>query len=314
MKQIAFLFPGQGSQKIGMGKDVFQAFESARKVFLLAEELTGLPIRTLCFDGPEEALSATIHLQPAITAVNLALLVSVLESGIHPTICAGHSLGEYSALAAAKIISIEDCIHLVQKRGELMHRESILNQGAMHAIVGLDIDRVSSIVTSAAPYGPISIANHNSADQVVITGGTTAISCAAKKALKQGGSVFPLKVNGAWHSPMINGALAEFENFLSMIPFGKPACKMLYNVTATQENHPDKIKTLMSRQLCSPVQWFETMRGMMDEGVDVYVEIGPGKVLARLLKKTLPKPINCRIYNIFDVPTLTRFLEAETIS
>lgn len=311
MKRIAFLFPGQGSQKIGMGKDVYNESALAKEIFLMAEKVTGLPIRTLCFEGPPTELAATKHLQPALTTINLALLACIFSTGIRPVVCAGHSLGEYSALAAANIVSPWDCLRLVQKRGELMHRESSLHKGTMQAIVGLDIGTVSAIVESAANYGRIVIANHNSQDQLVITGTPECVKWAGRKALDMGAKVIPLRVSGAWHSPLVNGALSEFEALLSSIEFRTPAFKVLHNVTAAPEDHPDDIRTLMSRQLCSRVRWFEIMLAMMNERIDVFVEIGPGTVLTKLLKKTLPKPSACRIYNVFNFQTLAGFCEAE---
>lgn len=311
MKKIVFLFPGQGAQKVGMGQDVFQEFKPARHLFLMAEELTGLPIRSLCFNGPKCELSKTIHLQPALTTVNLALLTCILTSDIRPTICAGHSLGEYSALAAAGIISIQNCIRLVQKRGELMQRESLRNQGTMSAILGPDVQTVSDIVASVKGFGPVSIANHNSADQIVITGTPAGVERVSKRVVKEGAHSIPLPVNGAWHSPLINGALSEFETFLSAIEFKTPVCKLFHNVTAAPEVRPEAIRALMGRQFCMRVEWFKTMINMMAEAVDVYVEIGPGKILTGLLKKMLPKPLPCTVYNVSDVPTLNRFLAAE---
>lgn len=311
MKKIAFLFPGQGSQKAGMGKDLYQKFEAARSLFDRADSVTGLPISRLCFEKLSTELTSTINLQPAITTLNLAILACIEPYGIKPSICAGHSLGEYSALAAAGILTTEECLRLVQKRGELMHRESLLNRGTMQAITGLDIDRVSAIVEEAAQYGTVSIANHNSADQIVITGGQEQVEFAGNLALSQGGCVTPLHVSGAWHSPLINGALEEFQTFLSTVEFKRPRCKVLHNVTASEENEPLQIRRLMSQQFCSKVRWFETMVKLINSKVEVYVEIGPGKVLRGLLKKTLPEDAQCKIYNLFNVRTVEAFIEAE---
>lgn len=313
MKKYAFLFPGQGAQKPGMGKDVYQEFEAARTVFHMADSITGIPITPLCFEGDKKELMSTITLQPAITTVNLALLACIQTScDIQPAVCAGHSLGEYSALATAGVVSMEDCLQIVQKRGALMHKEALRNDGTMHAAIGLDIDSVADIVTSASRYGAITIANHNSEKQIVLSGHPEALEFAGKQIVSQGGNVIPLNVSGAWHSHLIEGALAEFQAFLSTMVFTPPGCKVIHNVTASAEQHPAVIKEIMCQQFCRRVRWFETMIKLMECQVDVYVEIGPGKVLTGLLRKTLPKHIKYRLYNIFNTKTLDAFLNGES--
>ncbi len=311
MKKIAFLFPGQGSQKVGMGQDFVQAFDEAKEIFAAADQTTGLPISRLCFEGPIEELTQTINLQPAITAVNLACLAAVARNGFQPHVCAGHSLGEYSALFAAGVVSAADCMRLVHRRGELMHREATRQQGAMSAVVGLNIEQVRTIVTGLQGQGVVAVANHNSADQIVITGEPAAVQRAGEQATAQGARVIALKVSGAWHSPLIKGAEAEFRAFMNDIAFQKPACPVIHNVTAAPADDPAEIKTLMARQLCSPVRWHDTMTAMLAGVVDVVLEIGPGKVLTGLLKKVIPAGGGPRVYNIGDVKALEKFLQAE---
>ncbi len=310
MKKIAFLFPGQGSQKVGMGQDLAQELDAARAIFEAADQASGLPISKLCFEGPMEELTETVNLQPAVTAVNLAFLSAIEAKGITPQVCAGHSLGEYSALKAAGIISTEDCIKLVQKRGELMHREATRNKGAMSAIVGLDIDQVTKIVDEAAASGVVAVANHNSEAQIVITGNPDGVTKAGELASAQGAKAIPLKVSGAWHSPLIAGAEADFNAFLSDIAFNDPNTPVIHNVTADTESDPDKIRTMMAEQLCSPVRWFDTINKMVADQIDVYVEIGPGRVLTGLLKKILPKDADAETFNVYDLKTLDKFLQA----
>jgi [acyl-carrier-protein] S-malonyltransferase len=314
LKKIAFLFPGQGSQKVGMGQDLAGGDHDAEKIFSLADQVTGLPVSRLCFEGPMAELTQTVNLQPAVTAVNLAFLAAIEKAGIRPQVCAGHSLGEYTALCAAGVVSVEDCLRLVFKRGELMHREATRHQGAMSAVVGLSMNQVSAVVEKSAPAGIVAVANHNSAEQIVITGEPGAVAAAGEAAAAQSAKVIPLKVSGAWHSPLIKGAEKDFEAFLEQIEFKAPGCALIHNVTAGTEPDPERIKALMARQLCSPVRWYDSMLNMIESRIDVYVEIGPGRVLTGLLKKTLPATDSTpRVYNVFDLKTLEAFIQAEKI-
>lgn len=310
MKKIAFLFPGQGSQKVGMGLELAKEFDTAKAIFEAADQVSGLPISKLCFEGPMEELTQTVNLQPAVTAVNLAFLSAVEQKGIKPHVCAGHSLGEFSALRASGIISTEDCLRLVHKRGELMHREATLNTGAMSAIVGLNIDQVAKVVDEAAASGLVAVANHNSGEQIVITGDPDGVVKAGELASSLGAKAIALKVSGAWHSPLISGAEADFKAFLADIAFNRPQCPVINNVTAGTESDPSQIRTLLADQLCSPVRWFDTINKMLADQIEVFVEIGPGRVLTGLLRKILPKDSEAATFNVYDLKTLDKFIQA----
>ena len=311
MKKIAFLFPGQGSQKVGMGQDLYAQMDEVKQLFDTADEICGLPVTRLCFEGPMDELTRTVNLQPAVTVVNLALLGALRKQGVQPAVCAGHSLGEFSALAAAGVIEAADCLKLVFKRGQLMDREATRNPGAMSAIVGLNIEQINAIALQAAQYGVVAVANHNSAEQIVITGAPEAVRNAGEMAAEQGARAIPLKVSGAWHSPLIQGAEQEFEAFLETIEFRRPLCPVVQNVTADATADPAQIRRIMARQLCSPVRWYEAMLNIIDQQVDAFVEVGPGRVLTGLLKKIRPQAPAARIHNVMDLKTLEKFLEAE---
>ena len=308
MKKTAFLFPGQGSQAVGMGLDFYQEYDVVRELFDMAEEITKIKLSRLCFKGPMEDLTQTVNLQPAVTAVNLACLTVIEKEGITPDICAGHSLGEYSAICASDIVSREDTFRLVFKRGELMHREAEKNKGAMHAIIGLSIDMVEEIVSEAKTAGVVAVANHNAEKQIVITGAPDPVKKASSIASSHGARAIPLKVSGAWHSQLIQGAQDEFKNFIDSIPFNTPQRPTIFNVTADFEKKPDDIKSIMARQLCSPVKWYDSICKLMDENIEIFVEVGPGKVLTGLLKKILPKDYPCQIFNVNDMKALEQFI------
>ena len=311
-KKIAFLFPGQGSQAVGMGLDLYQEYDFVREIFDMVDDVTKSHISKLCFQGPMEDLTLTVNLQPAVTAVNLACLAALQKEGIQPDLTAGHSLGEYSALGAAEVISFADTCKLVFERGHLMHRESTKHKGAMHAIVGLEIDTVRDIVDEAKGEGIVAVANHNTATQIVITGSPDAVQRASELASARGAKAIPLKVSGAWHSELIQGAEEDFNAFLEEIPFGAPNTQVLFNVTADYESDPDQIKEIMARQLLSPVRWYDSVCKMQDDGIEIFVEVGPKKVLSGLLCKIIPDTYTHKVYNVDGMKGLEGFLKAVT--
>ncbi|MBW1708949.1 MAG: ACP S-malonyltransferase [Deltaproteobacteria bacterium] len=310
MVKISFIFPGQGSQFVGMGQDFYEAHAWAKEIFDLADEVTGKPIAKLCFEGPLEELTLTVNLQPALTAVNLICLKALAEKGITPDATAGHSLGEYSALAAAGVISTADTLKLVNSRGELMNREAERRPGAMQAIIGLEPNQVEEITTLAGAHGIVGVANYNTPQQTVITGEAEAVAAAAKFAAAKRARTVPLAVSGAWHSPLMDAAAEEFTGVIMETSFSKPACDLYLNVTAQKETDPDQIQSIMTRQITSTVRWFEIVENMMADGVTHFAEVGPKKVLAGLHRKIVPRDAEVITINIQDMAGLEKVLES----
>ena len=308
MKKTAFLFPGQGSQSVGMGFDLYQEYDFVREIFDMAEEICKINISKLCFKGPMEDLTMTVNLQPAVTAVNLAFLAAIEKEDAKPDISAGHSLGEYSALRASGIVSNQDTFALVYKRGELMHHESTKRVGAMHAIIGLPIGKVYEIVKHVQKNGIVSVANHNTEHQIVITGSPEPVKEVSNLAASKGAKSIPLKVSGAWHSELIKDAEDKFAEFLDPFVFNDPEKPVIFNVTAGYEKDPAQIKSMMAKQLISPVRWYDSMLRLIEENVEIFVEVGPGRVLTGLIRKILPKEYPAKIYSVNNMKTLEQFL------
>ena len=291
MKKTALLFPGQGSQYIGMGQALAEVSPKVQQLFGTADEVTGMDIQKLCFAGPMEDLTRVLNLQPALTTVNLAC-IEYLRSRLPdctPAWVAGHSLGEYSALYAAGAVNMEDTLRLVTRRGELMEREGAANPGGMRAVLGLTIDEVDALLESFTGPGTVVVANHNSEKQVVISGDMAGLDGLSELCQEQGGKVIPLKVSVANHSPLVAGAVPDFAAFMETISFQTPQVNMIFNVTGAPESDPAEIRSIMARQIASRVRWYESVLRMVDDGVELFVELGPKNVLTGLMKKILPR-------------------------
>ena len=288
MATMAVLFPGQGSQYVGMGADLYDADPAARKLFDLAEAVTGLAIKRLCFEGPMEELTETVNLQPAVTVVNMCLYEALKQAGVKPAAVCGHSLGEYSALFAAGVLSAGDTVKAVRERGRLMQREAERHPGTMAAVIGLAPDKLAEILQALLAEGPLALANFNTREQTVISGTKEMVARAGEAAKAAGARVVPLKVSGAWHSPLMAAATADFTQCLAGLTFTAPSLPVYLNATAAPEADPERLRQAMSRQLTSPVRWADLIINLKNAGVDSWVEVGPKNVLKGLVRKILP--------------------------
>ena len=308
MARLAFIFPGQGSQYVGMGRDFFDADPGVRELFDLAEERTGLPLKRLCFEGPMEELTETANLQPAVTLVNLCVFQVLSAAGVAPQAVCGHSLGEYSALFAAGVLSAQDTMAAVAQRGRLMHREAEAHPGAMAAVIGLTPEKLAGLVHPLTKEGAIALANFNTPEQTVISGTPEIVARAGNLAKTEGARVVPLKVSGAWHSPLMLGANADFAAFMDTLNFQAPSLPIYLNATAAPETDPARLRTAMGQQLTSPVRWADLIVNLQAAGVDTWVEVGPKNVLKGLVRKILPGEPPESFHNVENRESLEKFL------
>ena len=301
--KIAVLFPGQGSQYLGMGHEFIESSSMCKDIIKTAERVCDAPLGNLCQNGPMEDLTRAVYLQPAITAINLMCWQMLSEKIDQDNIAffAGHSLGEYSALHAAGITTVEDTLKLVAKRGELMGREGQMNPGGMRAVLGISIDKIEEMIEACKGAGVVTAANFNTPEQIVISGDQQGLEGVSKLAEKEGGKVIPLNVSIANHSPLVAEAVPEFTEFLKGISFKGPQKPVIFNITANVESDPTEIKDIMAKQIISRVRWYESITKMLDEGVDTIIEAGPKTVLKGMMRKIVPKGVSVQSLQ-FDTP------------
>lgn len=284
-KKIGIIFPGQGSQVVGMGQSLWEADEAVKEVFEVASQITGINIARLCFEGPMDELTITRNLQPCLTTVEIACAKALMNAGIKAHAIAGHSLGEYPALWQAGVVGLEDVFRLVKKRGELMDALGGDKPGAMAAVLGIERKALEDELSSIMQKGGLWLANHNSLEQIVITGEAGLVAEAVDLLKARKIKAIPLKVAGAYHSPLMRQAADQFSDFIKNIQFNAPETHFYSNVTASTETDPVKIKRLMVEQIVSPVRWYEIAVAMQQDGIELFLEVGPKTVLSGLIKK-----------------------------
>lgn len=306
VKKVAFLFPGQGSQAVGMGKDLYENYEAAKNVFDTADKTLEKSITKICFEGPEEDLKLTVNTQPSIVTMSIAAMEALKsELKIEPSYVAGHSLGEYCAMYAAQVMDLETTLKLIQKRADLM---GATKGGSMAAVLNATEEQLKAGLEEGSKVGYVDVANYNSPAQVVITGADDAVKAASDYLLANGvRRVVPLAVSGAFHSKFMENAGKEFATFVADFNLNDAKVPVITNVDAEITTNADDFKSKMPRQISSSVHWTQTIQKMVAEGVDTFIEIGPGKVLAGLNKKIAPE---ATVYNVFDKASLEATIES----
>lgn len=302
--KIAVLFPGQGSQYLGMGQEFIDTDRACASLMEEAEAVCDFPLHKIMAEGPMEELTRAVHLQPAITAANL-ICWQALQTAVGqklPVSCfAGHSLGEYSALCAAGVLNVADAIRLVARRGLLMEREGLKNPGGMRAVLGLDIATIDSLIKEYTGDGVVTAANHNTPEQIVISGSPEGLDAISKVAEEKGAKVIPLNVSVANHSPLVADAVPDFAEFMSGFEFNPPQTPIYFNVSSQTESDPAVMRDMMARQIAARVRWYEIISAMIADGVDTFIEVGPKTVLKGLMRKIVPAGVKVNALQ-FDSP------------
>jgi len=306
MGRIAFVFPGQGAQYVGMGQEVAENFPAAREIFATADQKLGYSLSGLCFNGPEERLRLTIHTQPALLTTSIACYQLIKEHGIKPDYVAGHSLGEYSALVVAGSLGFTDAVWLVEQRGKFMQEAVPPGEGTMAAVLGLDIPKVEELCDNCSDWGVVEPANFNCPGQIVIAGDTPAVEKAVSLAKEFGAKrAMLLSVSGPFHSSLLQPASEKLAKALDNVNISDPVIPLVANTNAKIINTADEVKAALINQVSSPVKWEQSIRELLDKDVTTFIEIGPGKVLSGLIKKI---DRSVKTFNIQEMSSLDNTL------